>query len=87
MTLTCDRGTGNRSQVTCTQGNRSQVAENYVQINVSKLPEPLRGLAQSWRQEGKRIAARTDDAGEWRIMLLRSDEQCWVGWSMVNFNA
>lgn len=25
MTLSCDRGTGYRSQVTCTQGNRSQV--------------------------------------------------------------
>ena len=62
------------------------MSENYVQINISKLPEPLRGLAQSWRKEGKRIAARTDDAGEWRIMLLRGDEPPHVGWSMVNFN-
>ena len=58
-------------------------------IPVSKLPEPLRIRAKSWRQAAggwARVAARTDDAGEWRIVLLRSDELCWVGWSMVNFN-
>lgn len=59
-------------------------------IPVSKLPEPLRDRAKSWRQAAggwARVAARTDDAGEWRIVLLRSDELCWVGWSMVNWNA
>lgn len=88
MTLTCDRGAGNRSQVTCTQGNRSQVAANYAQINLSELPEPLRIRAESWRKEMRNviIVARTDDAGEWRIMRLREGESPWVGWSMVNFN-
>ena len=57
-------------------------------IPVSKLPEPLRSLAESWRKEMRNviIAARTDDAGEYRIMKLRGDEPPWVGWSMVNFN-
>ena len=65
------------------------MADNYAPINVSKLPEPLRSRAESWRAAGggwARVAARTDDAGEWRVVLLRSDELCWVGWSMVNFN-
>lgn len=58
-------------------------------IPVSKLPEPLRSRAESWRAAAggwARVAARTDDADEWRIVLLRSDEQCWVGLSMVNWN-
>lgn len=65
------------------------MAKNYVQIYVSQLPEPLRIRAKSWRQAAggwARVAARTDDADEWRIVLLRSDEQCWVGLSMVNWN-
>ena len=39
-------------------------------IPVSKLPEPLRDRALSWRRAAggwARVAARTDDAGEWRI--------------------
>lgn len=57
-------------------------------IPVSKLPEPLRIRAESWRKEMRNvlIAARLDDAGEYRIMKLRGDEPPWVGWSMVNFN-
>lgn len=58
-------------------------------IPVSKLPAELRSRTESWRAAGggwARVAARTDDAGEWRVVLLRSDELCWVGWSMVNFN-
>ena len=62
------------------------MAENYSQIGLSKLPEPLRGLAKAWLLRGARVATRTDDAGEYRIMKLRGDEPPWVGWSMVNFN-
>jgi len=61
---------------------------NDATVPLSKLPEPLRIRAESWRREMRNviIAARTDDAGEWRIMRLRGDESPWVGWSMVNFN-
>ncbi len=40
MTVTCDRGTGNRSQVTCTQGNRSQVSTELIEATKVK---PLGG--------------------------------------------
>jgi len=62
------------------------MAENYAHIDLSKLPEPLRGLAKAWMLRGARVATRTDDAGEYRIMKLRGDEPPWVGWSMVVFN-
>ncbi len=62
------------------------ISGNNAHVNWSQLPEPLRSRAESWWGQRARVAARTDDAGEWRVVLLRSDELCWVGWSMVNFN-
>ena len=63
------------------------MAENYAHINLSKLPAELRTLAESWRRAGARVAARTDDAGEWRIMKMRPNEaEPWVGWYGVDFN-
>ena len=56
-------------------------------IPLSKLPEPLRDRAKSWRQAGARVAARKDDAGEYMIMQMRPGEPVWVGWYPVNFNA
>lgn len=59
---------------------------NMVHIDASRIPEPLRGLARSWRQAGARVAARKDDAGEYRIMKMRPGEGIWVGWSTVYFD-
>lgn len=56
-------------------------------IPVSALPEELRKLAWWWRQEeARRVAARKDDAGEYRLMQMRPGEPVWVGWHPVNFN-
>lgn len=63
------------------------MAENYVHIGLSKLPEPLRGLAKAWLLQGERVAARSDDAGEWRIMKMRPAEEApWVGWDGVSLH-
>ena len=58
-----------------------------VTVDVSRLPESLRIIAESWRQSGARVAARKDDAGEFRIMKLRPGESVWVGWYPVFFDA
>lgn len=60
---------------------------NMVHVDASRLPTPLHTLARSWRQAGARVAARKDDAGEYRIMQMRPGEPVWVGWYPVNFNA
>lgn len=55
------------------QGRKRAMARTTSRSKLLKLPEPLRIRAKSWRQAAggwARVAARTDDAGEWRIVLL-----------------
>ena len=99
MTLSCDRGTGYRSQVTCTQGNRSQVRKKSFitvtdqfcgaggsSIGATKAGAELRLALNHWQLAIDTHNTNFPDAGEYRIMKLRGDEPPWVGWSMVNFN-
>lgn len=48
------------------------------------LPPELTKLAVEWSRSGLRVAARRDDANEWRIMKLRVAEAPWVGWREVD---
>lgn len=51
------------------------------------LAHPLLQLAESWHRNGFGVAARRDDANEWRIMKLRpNEEQPWIGWCLVFFH-
>ena len=86
MTLSCDRGTGNRSQVTCTQGNRSQVSRlsHSGPVPAWALPSELVRLAVSWEKEGASVIARQDDANEWRVVKLHPGEAVWAGWREVD---
>ena len=60
---------------------------NDVTIHVSRLPPDLRTTAELWWAAGWQVAARLDDAGEYRIMKLRPGESPWVGWFLVRFGA
>lgn len=56
-------------------------------IPVSTLPVDVRALAIDMHRYGDRVAARLDDANEWRIMRMRIAEDVWIGWKEINFRA
>jgi hypothetical protein len=60
--------------------------DDHAHIYLSKLPEPMRSRAKSWWGQGAEVAARLDDAGEYRIIKLRPRENPWIGWRLVFFH-
>lgn len=51
----------------------------------SALPGELIRIGAEWHDAVLRVAARQDDADEWRIVRLLPGEKPWVGWREVEF--
>ena len=66
------------------------MADNQATIDLEKLPAELQARALAWRNSqwpagSVQVAARLDDANEFRIMRLEHGETPWVGWCLVRF--